>query len=383
MSVLDRIPVELRERPQWVVWKLEQRPDDPKPTKVPYCASSAKRASTTDPTTWGTFEQACAALEAGGVNGIGYVFSPDDPYTGTDLDGCFDEGGDLHPTAAGFVACLGSYTELSPSGNGVHVFVKANLNGCSKHKTGKTPWKGDFEIYDRDRYFTVTGHHYPTTPETIESRQAEVEKVYAEVFPSKPAQATGLRNVVTQSVDVDDEELLELAFRSKNGTEIERLWRGDLAGHNDDHSVADLALCGHLAFWTGRDHARIDRLFRASGLMREKWARDDYRERTIAKAIEGCSEVFTPPARNVRPTIPESSEGAENSFRHPKEIDSGGKKVSGVEGLRIAPLHTALTHVPPEPPWLWDGYVAPGLVTLLAGRPKVGKSTLLSRSWLR
>jgi primase-polymerase (primpol)-like protein len=80
------IPAELSERAQWVCWRSEVR--DGKPTKVPYCPTRPReRASTTDPETWGTFEQA-SAVE--GVDGIGYVFSEDDPYSGIDLDNCID-----------------------------------------------------------------------------------------------------------------------------------------------------------------------------------------------------------------------------------------------------------------------------------------------------
>jgi hypothetical protein len=84
------------------------------------------------------------------------------------------------------------------------------------------------------------------------------------------------------------------------GASIGRLWAGDTT-HYPSASEADLALCAHLSFWTGRDPERIDRLFRSSGLMRGKWERRDYRERTIGAAIEGTTEVFDPSARNVTP----------------------------------------------------------------------------------
>jgi putative DNA primase/helicase len=77
------IPAELRERPQWVIWRLEVR--DGKQTKVPYQAGANGRASTTDPGTWATFDQAVATADR--ADGIGYVFAADDPYTGVDLDG--------------------------------------------------------------------------------------------------------------------------------------------------------------------------------------------------------------------------------------------------------------------------------------------------------
>ena len=78
------IPAELRERDQWVVWRSETR--DGKATKVPYRCDGSGRASTTDPATWGSYEAAVAAAEALAADGVGYVFAPDDPYVGIDLD---------------------------------------------------------------------------------------------------------------------------------------------------------------------------------------------------------------------------------------------------------------------------------------------------------
>jgi putative DNA primase/helicase len=86
VTSFDAIPVELRERPQWVVWRLEKRDGDD--TKVPYRADGGGRASVTDPSTWSTFDEAIAGAKAIAADGIGYVFSADDPFTGADLDDC-------------------------------------------------------------------------------------------------------------------------------------------------------------------------------------------------------------------------------------------------------------------------------------------------------
>jgi integrase len=78
---LDTIPAELRDRPQWVGWRHEVR--DGKPTKVPRRPGAPSRnASSTDPATWASFEDARATVERGEADGIGYVFAAEDPYTG-------------------------------------------------------------------------------------------------------------------------------------------------------------------------------------------------------------------------------------------------------------------------------------------------------------
>jgi hypothetical protein len=276
----ERIPAELRERDQWVPWRYEER--DGKRTKVPRCADGGP-ASSIDPATWATFQHALAAVEPLECDGIGYVFSADDPFVGVDLDDGLSEA-----ERAAIVEKLASYTETSVSGSGVHIFVRASLNGRKRNR------KGPFEVYEAGRYFVVTGEHVQGTPATIEERQAELDAVLDEYLP-EPEVATIEPSLAAELVDLEDEELLELARVARNGEKFRRLWEGDWSGYRTQ-SEADLALCSMLAFRTGPDPARIDRLFRASGLMRPKWERDDYRQRTIAKAIESSSEVYEPKA---------------------------------------------------------------------------------------
>jgi len=160
------VPEELRARTQWVAWSYEQR-DGPKPTKVlriPAGRHLGRPASSTNPTTWRSYEQALAALACHMIEGIGYVFAADDPYAGVDLDECTLPGGTLHPAAAVIVRELGSYAERSPSGKGAHVIVKASLPGGRGRRTSATAWGGDLEVYDRGRYFTVTGDHLEGSP---------------------------------------------------------------------------------------------------------------------------------------------------------------------------------------------------------------------------
>ena len=95
-----------------------------------------------------------------------------------------------------------------------------------------------------------------------------------------------------QPVDLDDQELLDRAMRARNGSDFAALWDGRWQDRYGSQSEADLALCSLLAFWTGRNPDRIDRMFRASGLMRPKWERDDYRQRTLDAAIAGCRDTY-------------------------------------------------------------------------------------------
>jgi putative DNA primase/helicase len=281
-AVFSLLPVELTSRAQWVGWRCQPTRDGA-PTKVPYNPRTGELASTIDPRTWTTFAEAVAAVpESDDAGGIGFVFSDDDPFAGVDLDGCRGPDGEIAPWAQAIIERLGSYTEVSPSGTGVHIVVRGALpDGARRRRVlGDAPGDGGkrpaIEIYDRARYFTVTGRHLPGTPRTVAERDAELKAVHAEcVAAPPPANGKGSGREGTPRDDAassawSDAELIARAERAENGDKFRRLWAGDISGYGS-HSEADLALCGILHFWTGGDAARIDRLFRQSGLMRPKW----------------------------------------------------------------------------------------------------------------
>jgi primase-polymerase (primpol)-like protein len=152
---LENVPDELRARRQWVLWKLKRRKDrsigEVRWDKVPYTADGAP-ASHSDLMTWSSFEETTEALhaEGSGFRGVGFVFSSADPYSGIDLDRCRDpESGELEEWAARILAKLGGYAEVSPSGHGVHVIVRAEIP-----RSVKKSW---IEVYSERRFFTMTG----------------------------------------------------------------------------------------------------------------------------------------------------------------------------------------------------------------------------------
>ncbi len=277
------IPAELRARDQWVVWRFETRDRDGKRTKVPYAVRTGARASVTDPASWASFDDAQAFAERHAY-GVGFVFTGDDPFVGVDLDDCIVDG-ELHPDAERIVRALSSYAEVSPSKTGIKIFAQAKLN-CGRRRTGSTPWSGEFEVYDQGRFFTVTGEVLEGAPHEVAERQRQLDELVAQLL---PAAATGMPSAGAPSGRTDA-EVVERAFAAKNGDAIRALYAGDGSGYGSD-SEADLALLSMLAFWTGPDPDQLDRLFRGSGLMRAKWERPDYRERTTSKAL-GTAEFY-------------------------------------------------------------------------------------------
>lgn len=314
----QQAPAELRQRDQWLVWLLVQHTGKPKPDKVPHRPTDRHERptfSSTDPDTWCSFGTARDSYVANGWSGVGFVFAAEDPYTGVDLDNCrVPETGEIARWAQRIIDRLSSYTEVSPSETGVKVWVRAKLPDDKGHKWGTLPdsWQVEagsaVEMYDHARYFTVTGWRLEGSPAAVEERQAELEALFWELEAAKisKAKASG-PPAPTEPVNLDDQELLDRAQRATNGSEFQALWNGDTSGYGEDHSRADLALCSMLMFWTGNDDTRVESLFRRSGLMREKWDRDDYRSRTLDKARQ--SEVYQPHRRRSEPTPATTSDG--------------------------------------------------------------------------
>jgi putative DNA primase/helicase len=299
--VPDGIPLELRARSQWVVWRLVLR--DGRWAKVPYEPVAMRPARTNDPRTWRSFELALRRYERGDADGVGFVFSRDDPYAGIDLDGGRDPvSGVIEPWAANVLVRLNSYAEVSPSGTGIKVVVRGRLpcQGTGRRrpvrKTQGTRGKAaEIEAYHFGRFFALTGVRVKGGLSTIRQCDAELVELWGRFFGSTLCR----RNVCPQRTPARararsrfDEQRLDLARKARNGVLFSRLFdAGSLDEYDGDHSRADLALCGMLAFCTNRDPARIDRLFRHSALMRPKWderhAADGatYGQMTIRRAL--------------------------------------------------------------------------------------------------
>ena len=279
------IPAVFKDSDRWAIGR----------SKTPYIADDSGKASSTDPSTWRPFADALAAVTLGKGDALWYALDPESGIVAVDLDKCRDpESGVLLPFARAFVALLDSYTEVSPSGTGVHVYLRAT-------KPSDECKRGLVECYDRARFMSMTGDRLEGTPSTIEPRQAEIEAFFTLAFPPKQAAPAARETSTPAPVTLDDAELLKRMFGASNGAAIRALWEGSTTAHDGNDSSADLALNNHLAYWTGKDAARMDRLFRSSSLMRPKWdapARhgETYGQGTIRTAIADCRTTYNPSA---------------------------------------------------------------------------------------
>jgi putative DNA primase/helicase len=299
------IPAELRDRAQWVLWCYESR--DGKWTKVPYQPRDpGKRARHNDPSTWGTFLRAVSVFRGsnGRFDGVGYVFSEDDPYCGVDADNSIGPDGEILAWAAPILDPLeGGYREISPSGKGIKAIVRATLPGKGTRRNGFGPdGKGAVEVYDRTRFFTTTGDTLDATVATIEDRSGAILELYRQLTVKRKGRGREAERTGPAPDLADDDELIRKARSARNGAKFTALFdRGDTSGYDGDDSSADCALCTLLGFWTGDDPGRIERLFGRSALgRRDKWTgRADYRAMTIARALEGRTEFYEPRARDA------------------------------------------------------------------------------------
>lgn len=170
---VENIPEAMRAESRWVCWQYEW--NGSKWTKVPINALTRHKASTTNSTTWATFDDAVAAYQRGGVDGIGFVLG--DGWAGIDLDDHLDGDGRLTPFAEHVLQRFKSYHEVSPSGEGVKILIRASIkHGHADHKAG-------IEVYGSGRYFTVTGQRLSDSPTNVEDRQSELSDLLNQVRP--------------------------------------------------------------------------------------------------------------------------------------------------------------------------------------------------------
>lgn len=283
--------------PRFVSWKLETRKG--KTTKLPYQINGAL-ASSTDPSTWDTY----ANIKKKSKN-VGIVLTDTKLLICVDMDHVLKNGKISHEKndmIADFLLSADSYTEISQSGEGLHIFFE--LTEAFDLVANKSE---PFEVYVSGRYIAITENSYYKTEKEVRSvTPADMVGLLALLgYPwGKVPLSTKKKAIVNQQSSTStmpDDGLLAKMFDSKNGSSIKKLYEGDLSAHNKDASSADMALCSHLAFWTGKDSSQMERLWLASPLGSRKKTQDrpDYRERTISAAIINCKEVYETKSQKI------------------------------------------------------------------------------------
>lgn len=306
--------------PIWVLWKKEKIKD--KHTKVPYGISG--KASSIDNTTWMSYTSAKQLASGTRYDGIGIVFSQDVPMLGIDLDHVLTNGSLTESALVDLISEANTYTEISPSGNGLHLIFRLSTFMPLSANKHKNPDGTVYECYTKDRYFTVTENPFWDVP--VRTITPEEAKTYLEYLGYPWRKAEHIHSI-QKSPGVhflEDAEVLKLAFNSKNGAKIKRVYNGDTIDYNNDESSADLALCSHLAFYSGRPD-QVEKLWLESplGNRQKTQERLDYRTRTITQAFSGKTEFYTPKTPKVIMKVPKKKDQDEEVKLIGKETKNG------------------------------------------------------------
>jgi P4 family phage/plasmid primase-like protien len=310
------IPEAFKKFPQFIAWTLVDK-GGKKPDKIPTDPLTGYPINPLDPAVWMGADAAMQYATMGW--GIGFVFTEADPFFFLDIDNCLQPTGECSNLAAHmcgtFVRC---YVEVSQSGTGLHIIGSGvyPAHGCKNTSL-------NIELYTEKRFCALTGTNAVGDAGFV--NQGAIDTLIATYF---PADAEGpIGDWTTGPCDEwygieDDEKLLMKMVKSKSaaatfGTRatIKDLWTANSVAlakyypdpqRDFDHSSADAALISHLAFWTGKDCQRMDRLFRQSSLMRDKWDRKEgtygsYGNRSILKGCGQCTNVYGTSAAELPP----------------------------------------------------------------------------------
>ncbi|MFZ1074784.1 MAG: hypothetical protein WAN50_00190 [Minisyncoccia bacterium] len=281
------IPSELLSLPQWVVRRADKLPLNPR---------TGQNASVTDPSTWTDYSTAAAACSANPGVGLGFVLTPNDPYTVIDLDPTDDPA--VFANHQEIYKSFNSYSELSPSGKGLHIWVRGRVESGAKLPAQH------LEVYSESRYFTVTGQTINDVP--ILERQPLIDELYNAIRTAQSNHAGTETIVESQAQTREDIEVWNTAAGAVNGDKFTRLWNGDFSEY-PSQSEADFALVDILAFYTD-NMEQVERMFKQSGLgQRDKAKRKDYVSKMVKRSFDRKLPVVTidrvQPDLAPRPTV--------------------------------------------------------------------------------
>ncbi len=267
IDLRSSIPLELQNCHQWVVYAT--RPgDNGRTNKIPIDRKTGRPLKS-----WQESEQLLSFEKAYKefrlnphevISGLGFVLSKDDDMTIIDLDGAIDKG-QIKPWAREIIEKLDTYTEVSPSGNGFHIILKGKHPDLTKKKMSVGAPGENVEIFCRSGFVTITGVIHEGRSEIKKSQALKwLIKKYSNKEPNRNGQVGQTSRLLA------DEEVVARLSHGRSALKFKALMAGDISGYDDDHSRADLALCAIIA-QQSVDSGQIDRIFRSSGLMREKW----------------------------------------------------------------------------------------------------------------
>lgn len=291
MQKYEHIPQGLRKLRNWCCWQAV--PDSGRPgkiKKIPINAKTGGQAQSNNPETWCDFDTAVTASER--FSGIGFMFTGSG-FFGVDIDGV--EGaiedyrhGETDNIVGEFIYGLQSYAEFSQSGHGIHIICRGHLPPAGRRRK-------NVEMYDSGRFFIMTGKYASEFADIADCTES-IKPLHEKYIGGGTEPTTGI--APPAPLNLSESEIIHLAEDSKKGDAFRTLYAGKWETIYTSQSEADLGFCNMLAFWCRKDERMMDRIFRSSGLMREKWDRKQsgttYGKITLQKAIKGCQRTYEP-----------------------------------------------------------------------------------------
>lgn len=316
----------------FVLWKAEYKTE--KWTKVPKKLNGAN-ASSTNVKSHSDLQNAKKSFLANQnqFDGIGFVFIEGENICGIDLDKVISDDGEIKLWAAEVIEKFrGTYIEKSVSGKGYHIICKGIAPHC-----GKGGPENRLEMYDKERYFTLTGHLAGEVA-TITEQQEAINWLHDNHFNDKHKPTPEVKimppvaaNVSCSSSAGSDEEIL---LRCNANPDFVNLYKGEWqGGAYPSKSEADQALSNKLSYYT-IDAEQLDRMFRVSGLMCPKWdekrGKKTYGQITINTALSSDAARLGIEARTVRlPLSLDIPIDEPNKIYHPNQIKWKKDKATG------------------------------------------------------
>lgn len=326
---------------QFLLYKITHVAGEPKPRKLPIHPETLKAVDAHDPTAWTDAATACArATQLGEPYGVAFSFQPGNGLFFLDIDGALQADGTWSPLAQQLCARFpGAAVEVSKSGTGLHIIGRGV---APPHACKNIPLH--LECYTEYRFVALTGWH--ATGDAGTDHTAALAALVQEYFPPRAGDGAPDGEWATAPRadwrgPEDDAELIRRARQSRSAAShfttratfdalwtrnvdvLSQVWPDPIKGY--DASSADAALAAHLAFWTGCDCERMDRLMRQSELVREKWERHDYLPRTIQAAAARQKEV-------LQDKLPEPVAGAPTPVAGAPSVSFEPLKPTLVEG---------------------------------------------------
>lgn len=261
------IPEPIASGTRWINWtgrKVKGRTE-----KIPI---SPKTGRAIDPTERSNGTRLSLAVKRA-PRRLGLLINP--TLVAIDLDLAVSEGTrQVEPWAMKIVERVNSYTEISPSGLGLHILAMGAIPSNRK--------KPRVEMYHDCRFMTFTGDHLASTPTRVEVRVSELRQLWKELYGDQKLKRTPVPLPSVFALQKADGNVLQSALNLS--PRVAELYDGNWRGY-PSQSEADLALCSYLAMFTD-DQKQVDRIFRTSGLMRPKWDRTDYSTKTLGRAFQ-------------------------------------------------------------------------------------------------